>query len=1053
MPDAGEVKAKVTIEYDGGGIEQAKEDLKSLAAAAGSAGESASSLGDTISGVGDRTAESAKGVGDFATSLGALEAPLRSSAEMLPGWSEAIGSSQDAIVGMTASVAELGPPLESTVSLLEEAPRPIAQIAQNAQSLSDGLSTASDGFVQIQESLSQSVPLLPQYAESLKGIGSALGTQSFGLEDFVQNMSVFQSAMEDPAPFSMIQEHLANTGQTWDDFTSSIGSDNTSMLHEMAMNADVSHTVLGGMAADAQNVGATFTESADSAQKFTEQFNGVTGAAIEANKAVAETGATVESVGKAATSGGGGFSGWIEGGGLGGVGGVIGGVLDSLNQIAMPLMAVQMIGMAVQAVGQGIYNAAAIAEGPAAHGFNTFTGSVDMLNQTMQKSSQVFSEAFGQQLIPNIDALNTVMQDNMSSSGGIGGFLGDIVSSASILGGYAIGIPLAITGMFDNPFLQYANQSVSNLFTYPTGGNPTPEQQYITQNQGSIGLNVSQQAGKNIIGGNISLAQAGDPNYLYSQDYASAAQQYYNKQQSSYDISHPISQQELQQTASMQAYAAQQELALAQAPTYGQIAGSYFGAGNIFGGLGVLGSALTGGPAQMYSPGMSTTSAAQSSGLFSGDWGVGAFEEGFSKTLTSAGQGIGGFFSNLLGGGSSGGGGFVGNLLNSMLGGGEAHAATIGTAGGAGGAYDGSFGGGGIGSQIAQQVQNIQLPQMNLSGIASNLGGAFSGIQLPHLDLGGLASNLGGAFSGIQLPHLDLGGIASNLGGAFSGIQLPHLDLGGLASSLGGSFSGIQLPHLDLSGIASSLSGAFSGISLPSIPNIAGQINSQLSGMFSGFTMPSIPNIAGQINATIGGMFSGFSLPSIPDIAGAINGTLSGMFSGFSLPSIPDIAGAINADIGGMFTGFSIPSIPNIAGMINAALSSAFSGISIPSIPLLAGGTENFAGGPAIVGEAGTEVAAYNGHYALFNQGATLVNLPTGASVYPMQDLAGFSFANPQIGQQGIGGTVSPLSLGGGDGTITITINHTTTLDGRVVAQQTIPYITPMMRLAGGIRA
>lgn len=38
MSDAGEIKARVRIEYDGSGIQQAKEDLASLADAAGGFG-------------------------------------------------------------------------------------------------------------------------------------------------------------------------------------------------------------------------------------------------------------------------------------------------------------------------------------------------------------------------------------------------------------------------------------------------------------------------------------------------------------------------------------------------------------------------------------------------------------------------------------------------------------------------------------------------------------------------------------------------------------------------------------------------------------------------------------------------------------------------------------------------------------------------------------------------------------------------------------------------------------------------------------------------------
>jgi hypothetical protein len=77
---------------------------------------------------------------------------------------------------------------------------------------------------------------------------------------------------------------------------------------------------------------------------------------------------------------------------------VMSGVGNVLNEIAMPLMAVQMIGMAVGQVGQAMYDSAAIAEGPAAHSFGTFTGTVDALGQSLQNASGQFSEGFGQSL-------------------------------------------------------------------------------------------------------------------------------------------------------------------------------------------------------------------------------------------------------------------------------------------------------------------------------------------------------------------------------------------------------------------------------------------------------------------------------------------------------------------------------------------------------------------------------------------------------------------------------------------------------------------------------
>jgi hypothetical protein len=85
------------------------------------------------------------------------------------------------------------------------------------------------------------------------------------------------------------------------------------------------------------------------------------------------------------------------------------------------------------------------------------------------------------------------------------------------------------------------------------------------------------------------------------------------------------------------------------------------------------------------------------------------------------------------------------------------------------------------------------------------------------------------------------------------------------------------------------------------------------------------------------------------------------------------------------------------------------------SIPLFASGVENYSGGPAMIGEGGSpEIVAYNGQYAMVNQ-PTFANLPSGSSVYPMQSLSNYAFANPSVLGSG-GGSFSPISLGGGGG-------------------------------------
>jgi hypothetical protein len=144
-----------------------------------------------------------------------------------------------------------------------------------------------------------------------------------------------------------------------------------------------------------------------------------------------------------------------------------------------------------------------------------------------------------------------------------------------------------------------------------------------------------------------------------------------------------------------------------------------------------------------------------------------------------------------------------------------------------------------------------------------------------------------------------------------------------------------------------------------------------------------------------------------------------------------------------------MPRLPDIGGMISGALGSMLSGISIP---LFASGVENYSGGPSIVGESGPEIVSYNGQYSLFNQGAAFVNLPSGASVYPMQNMSNYAFSNPSV--LGGGGSFSPISLGGGGGSNgPQSVNVHVSLDSQpIISAIGIP-MAQTVRVANGLRA
>ncbi|SRR6266568_4480937 len=1054
MADAGEIKAKVTIEYDGSGVEQAKKDLASLAEAAGSVGEGTGSASEGLSALDEQASKSAGSVQGLSSAFADLPKIAEKSGQAFSTFGEGAAQSQGAIDGMVASVEEVQAPLEKTSSLLEKTAAPMAMISEHAQAV-------DQGFAQIGDSLTYSAPLLSQYADSMQNVVES--TLAPNPAHLAENMAVFQDALANPYPFQMMQQHLNETGQTWGDFTSAIGSDNTAMLHEMATTSDQTHAVLGGMSSDAQSVGKTFTESAGSAGAFTEQFNAMGAAASDVNKAVEETGSVVADAGKAME--GAGF-GEVFSGAMSGVGGFIGGTMEALNSIAMPLMAVQMIGMAVGTAAKGIYDMAATAEGPAAHSMGTFTGAVDTLGASVKGAGQQFSESFGQGLLGTLGAINDVAGPGKGGNfwGDVGSTLGFMSGSIVNAGEYLIGAPLAALGLDRQGgmgMVQMASEGFQNQWAQlnqqplPFPG-PNPPQQSQLQQQLAATVATMQ-------------AQANDPQLLAAQAYLGSQQAKAVQAQQSYDVSHytgvtggptdpynAVVQYELNRMNGVGGLTNPDPNA-AFFNSLGEPSGCFIAGTRVLMADGSeraietlqVGDQVLSHDRVSFTP---TTVLALITPPPKKVYDL-SFDDGKTLTLTdshpiSTAEGwkslhpratqeenpglavstlhIGdrvhttGHMVTLVGIRP----GEVVQIYNITVD--EPHTFYANAILVHNKALGGSSGtSGDIGSQISGMIGSIQLPHIDLSGMTSSLAGSFSGIQLPHLDLSGLTSGLAGSFSGIQLPHLDLSGLTSGLSGSFSGIQLPHLDLSGITSGLSGAFSGIQLPHIDLSGVAAGLSGAFSGIQLPSIPEIGSQISGQLGSMFAGIQIPSIPEIGGQISGQLGNMFSGIQVPSVPQIGGMISSELGSIFSGISLPSVPDIGKELNGAMGGIFSGISMPPIPNIGGMINGALSGMFSGISMPSVPFFASGVENFGGGAAVIADNGPE----------------LVMLPNGSSVYPLS--AGGS----------TGANMTPVSLSGGGGSNTPqSINVSVHLDGQAIISTIGLPLSQNIRLASGMR-
>lgn len=567
MPEVDPIKGKVIIEYDGSGVEAAKRDLSSLAdIVGGSLAESTGGANDALSSLDEQMGKSAESTGTLTTALAPLPKTLQTAGESVTAVSEVLGEHQAAIEDASTAYESIQRPIEDTTALLESVAPPMLSITQHAEAMQEQLSPVNDGFVQISESLAQSVPLLPQFAESLHTVSAQLDPRELGLNTASENLAVFQDALANPYPYQLINQYLSETGQTWDDFSSSIGSENAAFLDQMAAMPVVSEKAFSTVSGGVENMGQTFYEAAGSTEEFNKQWadlaagiegvnkSGGVGAALygpsdtwsNLNNALASTEESINKFGGVGSALYGPEEAMSLGDIFGSIGGSFGGVLDSLHQIAMPMMAVQMIGMAISSVSSGIYNMAALAEGPAAHSIGSFTGAVDVMGQHMQQVGEQSAESFGKGIQPMLDAIN-----NMSGNGGGGndfwstitgafgsglslfGNLGQIVAGGIVDLG-SLGFTLNPSNPTGNSWIQSGWEGLQNMWAQITGAPepfPTP---------GVAGSSVDATAVQGSIASSIAMmnAQANSPGYLAAQAFLQSQGAYAAQGQAAYDYSH-----------------------------------------------------------------------------------------------------------------------------------------------------------------------------------------------------------------------------------------------------------------------------------------------------------------------------------------------------------------------------------------------------------------------------------------------------------------------------------------------------------------------------------
>jgi hypothetical protein len=414
---------------------------------------------------------------------------------------------------MSDTLAENRQAFEEAGSAIEESAKPTAQYAETMQKVADSFTAVEQAY--------------PSHL-------SDPGAFFFNNPEAADNLSVFQQALSDPEPFQMIQDHLNATGQTWQTFDTSIGKSNAQMLQTMRENSSVVYDQLSNVSSGMGDIVSSTQDANNAVADFLnlgqdQRLNALGGVGTKLY-------GPLEDAKSARSSAADWWSGQSET--LFGEGGFMG----ILNDLAMPLMALQMIGAGIGAIGQSIYDSAAIAEGPGAHGYGTFTGAVDTLNASIQTSKQNFSEGFGQGALPALKGLN----DANATGGGfdLGAWMGKGFGMETGLIGDILGIGLGgLIGIPPNPIsdklIRGGEEGLSNYWADWTGQpEPFPGPQPPDQAQVAIQQVMAQMPQQLAIQTAQMQAMANDPQFLAAQAYLSSQQAKAQREQASFDVSH-----------------------------------------------------------------------------------------------------------------------------------------------------------------------------------------------------------------------------------------------------------------------------------------------------------------------------------------------------------------------------------------------------------------------------------------------------------------------------------------------------------------------------------
>lgn len=1029
MPELDPIKIKVQVEYDPAGLDQAKEDLAKLSDIGGSSGDAVGGLTENLAALDEQAASSAESAKSFTAAI-----------EELPKIAE---SGTTSVADMTSAVDEHTAAVEEATSAHEDLQSVVADTT---------------------DVLQKATPAMQSVTKETQAMTEQVGAVS-------ENMSVFQDALVTPEPYQMVSSYLNETGQTWGDFASSIGDSNLSILRSNdAFRSDVQQMgdVLpiyssnaedysnfvrdmassGGQIAnsiDWQTVGppTNFMSGLENAKTSMMQLGGATEstgtqldqasvAALNWAKGINEFGGVGASLYGPSTA----MSEWMSGEASSIFG--MGGLMGMIGDFMMPMFAVQMIGMGVQQLGQSIYNAAAIAEGPAAHGVGTFTGAVDVLNQSVQKSGQSFSENFGRGVLPTLDAINNATAQN---SGGFD-FWGNLGRGFGMEVGLGAGFIDLMTGNLSGAgahgLANYYANFTGQPEPYPSPAPPSQADTYYQQQMQNLPNTIQMSGAQLRAQGTIMLAQAADPTWEadYNQYTADQRATQYLVQQ--YQSRHPISMQQAIMNAQYEDYAAQQNLLAQQYDTSG-------------GGGGLLDNILgyTSPAYALYKSG------ALSFAGGSGGWGGQTYGQAiggwFSNLFGGIGADIGGFFNFLGSGGapssSVGGGCFVAGTKVLLANGDTKPIETLQT-GEEVQTHDGAQRITACMTYPAKQTYELVFsdgttllttdshPISTVDGWKS-ISPASTKRENPDLPVDRLViwdivETIHGPRELLSIQKRAIVQVynitVANTHTYYANGVLVHNAKGFTPGGEGSEQ--VSLSHTftaQVTWAAENLEKSFTGT--------ASWIGQGLENTFMG--------AASWVGQNLENTFMG----AATWVGQNLENTFMGMASwaGQNLENtFVGVGNWVGQNLGHDFEGVAAWVGENLEHTFNAVAQWTAENLTPnftvnPSVTMLAEGASNFAGGPALVAEAGyPEVVEHNGKYSVFNQ-ATLLNLPAGANVYPMKN-------------------VTPFADGTGGGSITIGGNNTPqTLNLHVhVGDATFSHmgiaLAQDMRLMAGIR-